>query len=379
MRNIFYLLLVGSLLMSCKKEPELLIENHQCNPVVATTNTHPEEGPLQELLNDYVAGGIPGAAVVVDSKTKGFFLGVAGMADIAAKVPLTSCHTFRVASLTKTFMGAAFMQLLETGAINLDDQISAILDNEVLDDLDKSDETTIGELLNHTSGIPNYDDNSRFVASVLNEPGKTLTVEDRLNFARELDGTPDWVIEKYEQIYSNTNYVLLQLILEKVTGKPYETYLSENIAIPLGLGKTTFSTINAFPNGLSSGYCDMYDNGKLRDVNLFDANRWSGEASAISGAIDIYTFFNALITGQLISPPAFENMKNNRYGLLIEKFDGIEGVGHDGQGIGYSSEMWYFPGKALTIILIANKGRIADDQPSIRDFEALFLDILSLH
>ncbi|MDN5214779.1 serine hydrolase domain-containing protein [Fulvivirgaceae bacterium BMA12] len=379
MKNIFHLLLVGSLLISCKKEPELLIDSHQCNPVTVVANNHTEEEALQDLLNDYVANGIPGVAVVVDSKTKGFFLGVAGMTDIAAKVPMTSCHTFRVASLTKTFMGAAFMQLLETGAINLDDQISAILDDEILADLDKSDETTIAELLNHTSGIPNYDDNSRFVASVLNEPGKVLTVEDRLNFARELRGTPDWVIEKYEQIYSNTNYLLLQLILEKVTGKPYETYLSENITVPLGLRKTTFSTINTFPNGLSSGYCDMYDNGKLRDVNLFDANRWSGEASAISNAMDIYTFFNALITGQLIDPSAFENMKNNKYGLLIEEFDGIQAVGHDGQGIGYSSEMWYFPEKALTITLIANKGRIDDDQPSIQDFVALFLGVLSLH
>ena len=136
---------------------------------------------------------------------------------------------------------------------------------------------------------------------------------------------------------------------------------------------------NLYTSGLSSGYCDMYDSGKLREVTLFDAHRWSGEAGAISNAINIYTFFNALITGRLIRAQAFDTMKNNKYGLLLAQFDGIQAVGHDGQGIGYSSEMWHFPEKELMIVLIANKGRISDDQPSIQDFETLLIDLLSLH
>ena len=124
MKHIFHLLLAGSLLISCKKEPELMISNQGCDPVAPVTNNHSDEENLQDLLDAYALNGIPGVTAVVDSKTKGFFWGVAGKADLATNVPLTACHTFRVASLTKTFIAAAFMQLAESGDIELSNQIS---------------------------------------------------------------------------------------------------------------------------------------------------------------------------------------------------------------------------------------------------------------
>ena len=72
-------------------------------------------------------------------------------------------------------------------------------------------------------------------------------------------------------------------------------------------------------------------------------------------------------------------MINNRYGLLHEIFEGVKAIGHDGEAIGYSSEMWCFPEKELMIVLIATKGRIDSDQASIQGFEKLFIDILKLH
>ncbi|TRX57675.1 beta-lactamase family protein [Fulvivirga sp. M361] len=377
--NILIPMSIICLAIACKKEPEALTNVNTCEPVGVMVTNHSQQMELQNLLDQYVAHGIPGVTAVVHSTADGFFFGTSGVADLASYTPLSSCHTFRVASLTKTFMATAFMQLAESGKINLEAQISTVLSAGILDGLEKANETTISELLNHTSGIPNYDDNGRFVASVLNEPGKTLTVEDRLDFAKKLEGTPDRVIEKYGQAYSNTNYVLLELILEKVIGVPYESYLKENIIQPLGLTSTTFSTIKAFPDGLCSGYCDLYDNGKLREVNLFDARRWSGEASAIANGMDIYTFFNALMSGHLTSSFMVDSMIHNRYGVLHETFEGVKGIGHDGEAIGYSSEMWHFPEKELMIVLMATKGRIDSDQSSIQDFEKLFVDILKLH
>ncbi len=364
---------------ACKQEPESSILAGACSNAGTPDNDHEQSEALQHLLELHTHGGIPGVTAVVHSESQGFFAGASGVVNIENGQALELCHTFRVASLTKTFMATAILQLAASGQVNLEAPISDYLDDHVLQDLDKAYETTVAELLNHTSGIANYDDNSRFVAQVLNEPGEPISVGERLDFARALGGTRDDVIEQYGPPYSNTNYVLLQLILEKVTGQGFEAYFQEFILDPLMLEHTSFSTMESFPNNLCAGYCDMYDNGKLREVSLFDARRWSGEAAMISNAVDVHHFFSALLSGQLTTQETLDQMIDQNLGLLEEDFDGHTAFGHDGQAAGYSSEMWYFPEHELTIILIANQGRISSDQPSIQNFEQLMVDVLRVH
>lgn len=366
------------LFISCQKDPESLIDD-ACTAVVPAEINHNKRTALQNVLDEYVAAGIPGLTAVVHSESDGFFVGVAGNSDLSTMSQLQACNTFRVASLTKTFMATAIMQLVDAAELQLEDNISNILDEETLQDLAKANETTVRELLSHTSGIPNYDDNTRFIATILNEPGKEISLTDRLNFAKELEGTPDDVIEEYGMIYSNTNYILLQLILEKITGLRYELYIQQNILDPLQMHRTTFSTIEPYPDGLTSGYCDMFDNGKVREVNRFDANRWSGEASIISNGVDIFTFFQALLGSALTSTEALEQMKSEKLGLLTMTTNGVNAMGHDGEAVGYSTEMWYIPQRKLTVILLANQGRISSDQPSIQSYEMALNDIIALH
>lgn len=179
-------------------------------------------------------------------------------------------------------------------------------------------------------------------------------------------------------IVKNTNYILLELILEKVTGISFEMYFTQNIINPLQLTNTKFGTEDAFPNGLVSGYCDIYDN-KLREVNLFDANRWSGEACLISNAKDIYTFFKDLNYGNLVSTKTKDKMVEMNLGILDDEFEGLSAIGHDGQAIGYSSEMRFFPEKDSIIIVLANKGRISSNQNSIQDYKKLIRELVNLH
>ncbi|MEO1253667.1 MAG: serine hydrolase, partial [Bacteroidota bacterium] len=228
MKNFLLIFAIICILSACKKDVEQL-NTKECQISNVGLNNHIQATELQHLLDKSVAIGIPGITAVVHSESDGFFYGTSGYSDLSRMSVLKACNTFRVASLTKTFMGVAFMQLVESNQIDVNTNISTILDKNILEGLEKANETTIGELLSHTSGIANYDDNTRFVATVLNEPGKELSVDDRLDFAKQLRGTPDWVIEKYEQVYSNTNYVLLELILEEVSGKSYEEYITENI------------------------------------------------------------------------------------------------------------------------------------------------------
>lgn len=379
MRSISLLSLVCLLACSCLKEPDYSDKQESCIPNPPFTNNHVLETELQSLIEAAHTEGIPGISISLHSASKGSFFGNFGMADVHHGTALTPCHTFRAASLCKTLMATAFMQLHDLKKVDLETPISNLLPSDILSGLAKADETTVAELLNHTSGIPNYDDNGRFVAAVLNEPGEELSTTDRLNFAKEQEGTPDWVVEKFGSIYSNTNYLLLELILEELTGESYETYLEQHILKPSVMPYSSFSTQHPYPESLSAGYCDMYDNGKLREVSAFDAKRWSGEAALISNASDIYRFFEALLSAQLTSSESLELMKNEQYGLLNETISGQKALGHDGQAIGYSSEMWHFPKLDLTIILMANKGRISGEQESIAIYEQLLEDIVNLH
>jgi len=367
------------LLSSCLKDPDHSLKQQACDPILPFANTHTLDAELQSLMERAHENGLPGISVSIHSASKGSFFGTFGKADLHNGIALSPCHTLRAASFSKTLMATAFIQLHDEGKIDLESPISDLLPVDVLEGLDKANETSIAELLNHTSGIPNYDDNSRFVAAVLNEPGAELSTHDRLNFAKELGGIPDWVIEKFGYIYSNTNYLLLELILEATTGEPYDQYLDKHILQPTGMFSSSFGTKNAYPESLCVGYCDMYDNGRLREVSAFDARRWSGEAALISNTSDMYRFFEALLQARLTSAEGIELMKNEQYGLLKESIAGHEGIGHDGLAIGYSSQMWHFPDMELTVILMANQGRISGDQESIAPFERLLEDIVSLH
>lgn len=365
-------------LFSCQKEAAS-ITTENCTAAQVQDNSHPLAVELQALIDQYTAAGIPGVALVVTAENGGFFMGTAGYTDLASQYPLQACHSFRIASLTKTILATAIMQLVEQGTFGLQTPIKDLLPATTIGGLAKAEESTIAELLSHTSGIPNYDDNTRFVAHVLNEPGDELSVEDRLNYARTLEGTPDEVIRRFGQIYSNTNYILLELILEQATGQTYEDYIKDHIFTPLALNQATFSTLEPFPSELVSGYCDMFDNGKLREVNQFDARRWSGEASGIANALEVYHFFDSLLTGELCHSSLVDSMLMSHYGIQEETIAGQQALGHDGQAIGYSSEMWRLPSQQLTIVLLANQGRIVADQASIAPFEQLLADIVRLH
>lgn len=379
MKPYIIALLMGISLTACLKEGEELVPKADCSAVAPFENTHTLASEIESLLDQALADGLPGASLVVSSGTKGDLLLTKGYADIGSEEALEHCHSFRAASLTKTMMATAFIQLHEQGLIDLQSLITDLLPSEITDGLAKADETTVAELLSHTSGIPNYDDNGRFVAAVLNEPGKELTTLQRLNWAKELEGTPDWVIEKFGLIYSNTNYLLLELILEEVTGEPFESYLKKEIIGPAAMASASFSTEVPFPAQLSSGYCDMYDKGYLRDVNLFDAQRGSGDAALIANASDVYRMFKALQNAELTSEDSWKTMQAEHYGLLSETIAGTEAIGHDGLAIGYSSEMWHLEELDLSIVLMANQGRISGDQPSIAVFEQLLVDLVKLH
>ncbi len=365
-----------SLLSACLVMEETPLMITDCREVVST---HEAGDALDAVVQEAIADGLTGVALSVVSESKGQYLKAFGMADLKTGEAMQVCHKFRVASLTKVMTATAALILVNKGTIDLETVVGEYLDDSQVSGIQDIDEITVEQLLNHTSGIPNYDNDVRFAPMILNNPGSHITLEQKLNLVRNSGGrVPKWVIKKFGQVYSNTNYLLLQLVIEKASGMAYEQYVREQIIDPLNLVNTSFGSENPFPDRLSTGYVDFYGNGLMRNVHEWDAHRFDGEGDLISTAADMRTLFESLLSGKLIPPVLVEQMKNRRLGLLQEEFELENAIGHDGIGIGYSAEMWYLPRSGLMVVLLANQGRLINENWSVLKYENLLRRVIEV-
>jgi|GEM_PF-3196197 len=364
------------LLFSCLVTPNIITTSNTCSSI-QDRNNHPKSLVFQELLEKSKENGLTGVSLLIEDGNEGSFYGFTGNADLNESIAIDACKKFRVASITKVFTATAIMLLVERGLITLETPINQILSSEVLKDIKRANEARIKDLLAHKSGIANYDDNPNFPALILNEPGKAISLAEKLDLIRGQGATPAWVVEKFGIIYSNSNYLLLQLILEKVSKVSYEAFIQENILDKLKLSQTTFSTLEPYPENLTLGYVDIYDKGYVRDVSSWDAQRFQGEGCIISNAKELSLFYSALMDGRLFeNQGTFDKMQSQGLGILKDTIQETPIIGHDGQAIGYSAEMWYLPQRNCIIVLLANQGRIMEEQPSIKPFENLFEDVI---
>ena len=200
-----------------------------------------------------------------------------------------------------------------------------------------------------------------------------------MNLVRNSGGrVPKWVIKKFGQIYSNTNYLILQLIIEKASGMGYEAFVRSHIIEPLNLIGTSFGAEDAYPSGLATGYVDFYGKGVMRNVNEWDAHRFDAEGDLISTAGDMQQFYQKLHSGELIPDVLLQQMKEKRLGLLQEEFELENAIGHDGIGIGYSAEMWYLPRSGLMVVLLSNQGRLLSENRSVLKYENLLRQVIEV-
>ncbi|QYO64105.1 serine hydrolase [Leptolyngbya sp. 7M] len=231
---------------------------------------------------------------------------------------------------------------------------------------------TLRQLLNHTSGIPDY-------LPILLGAGVNLFREwqpqelIQLIGGQAADFAPgtDWS-------YSNTNYILLGLIIEQVTGNSIATEIRSRILDPLGMQQTYFATAESGPNPVS-GYWDVNNDGQFDDVSNLSLS-WAWSAGAlVSNTKDLTRFAQALFGGELLQPNTLEQMltfaepiRSNSfsgYGLGIACLKTSEGTfyGHTGLTLGFRSSLWYQPETQL----------IYTDLQNTRRFNNLFSPLLA--
>lgn len=259
---------------------------------------------------------------------------------------------FAIGSMTKQFTAMSIMQLSEKKLLNVDDKVS-----KYIPELKEAEKITIQNLLTHTSGLKNYTDLIGFFNA--NTKNKNPMAMIELINDMPLEFKPGEMFK-----YSNTNYLLLGMIVEKVTEKSLEDYLKENILYPLNMKDTgtIYGKNNQAPDATPySGFIEV----ESIDDSLVLSQAF-GAGNMYSTVEDLYRWDRALKTEKLVNKETMEEIFKSHimfsevdgygYGWMIGDTDSGKKVGHGGNTLGFSSNIDRYVDKDLTIITLTNKG-----------------------
>ncbi|MBW4658521.1 MAG: beta-lactamase family protein [Drouetiella hepatica Uher 2000/2452] len=326
---------------------------------------------LQRLLDQSVGDDeLPGVVLHI-ATSDGVWMGAAGVSDRKSDISLKPTDRFRIGNLTELFIAVICLQLTASDSLDLDGQISAYLPKAVMAQLENSRSVTVRQLLNHTSSLAEPDPQA-FKQAVLTNPKREWTAQKVLEFLpqREL------AVPKDVYFHSSTNYLLLQIIIEQVTGQPLAKVLRDRISKPLKLTNTFLERHDPIPGGFAQGYDDWDGDGKLENVTqpLINMGLGLGDSGIVSNTPDLTRFLQALF----IENPRIENSGSNnallypnalRQMLTLEDGKGGYGFGirhllmswgeawgQTGNTTGFSSILLYLPVHDLTIAIWTNEG-----------------------
>lgn len=356
---------------------------------------HPRAYRYQEVLDTYVARGLPGISLYIRDQD-GVWVGSAGMADIAKGVPFRPCTVSKVASITKMMVGTLTMLLVEEGLLGLDDVIDPWLPEEVLKKVWNARGATVRQLMQHTTGIYDVISDNGFYLGVLNDPDRHWSSMDLIRYAY---GKPALFPRGSSCYYSNTNTLLLGMVLDGVLGRPHPLALRERILQPLGLENTYYYHHDILPPYTAQGYYDLYNNGTIANVTNFNTGSGNGYGGMFANVFDMAAFLQALVVDRtLLSETSLEEMMrfipeedpgkiaNDLFlgsGIMQRWFNqplgGPDyGIGHTGRDLAYSANSFYFPNHQTICCFLVNYGTNGESglKKVFFDFQAAVTDIV---
>jgi D-alanyl-D-alanine carboxypeptidase len=308
----------------------------------------PSQEEVQSALEQAVAAGIPGIALEIHNSQGSEFL-AAGAASLEAEQPRPPAEndSFRIASVTKTFTAAVVMELTEEGTLSLEDTVEYWSPGL----LAEGDSITVRDLLAHTSGLPDYTKDEEFLEAFV--AGEDLAPQQIVSF---VSSEPLTFEPGTEYEYSDTDNIVLGMIVEAVTGRSYEQELRSRVLDPMELQATVLPEGTAMPEPHAQGYQyepESEGAGEPENVTtaLDPSAAWASGA-LISTPGDLSRFFGGLLGGELVGKDTLEQMKETlagegspsgpgvkRAGLGIFSYELPCGVvwGHTGQFPGYQT------------------------------------------
>lgn len=332
------------------------------------TGKNAKSDSLGKLLKEYAGKGIPGLVLAIKD-ANGFWMGSAGFASLEEKKSMSPTMLQYGRSITKMFTATAIMQLKEKGLIDLDKPIKTYLPANKQNLVPSTDIITARMLLNQTSGYTEYNETAEFQEKWLDNPLITWKRSD-------LEG----LIERTTRVqfrpgsdfaYSNTNYYLLSLIIDQVTGRPHGEWFQQHIFDKLGLSQTFYKQSPGYPfyQVLPNTYYPRFDN-KVLENNTKAQLAWEqseeyGTVGIIATPENYIRFMEGLVEGRLVSDGSLQEMQQwitgtgssePDYGLGLSYwgYKNKPNFGHDGDAVGSHALLLYFPTSKTYLFLAAN-------------------------
>ncbi|MEM7380842.1 MAG: serine hydrolase domain-containing protein [Bacteroidota bacterium] len=333
----------------------------------------PNSENLKALVDEYLqvnpeASGVIAAIGSSDSENWKYSKGHKGF---EKEVPLSGEEGFIAASITKTFVAVCILQLEEEGKLSITDKVIQYLDTEMLRRLSlykgnsHENKITLEHLLRHTSGIFDYlNETQTHLEAYKNHPDRTYTLEDRLAIALDVGSATN---RPGEYRYSNTNYILLGMILEKLEQKDIASIIKERIVLPLGLKNTSLDPKEEMLPKMIKGYYTDWD---LTQFTYY-FNRQNPAGGILTTVDDLLLFGNAVFSGKLFKSPAtLEKMLDfeKGYGLGVMQFEKnrktARVIGHSGFDPGYTCYLAYVEKPQLTVVTLINQSELRVNMPA---------------
>lgn len=354
---------------------------------------------LQILLNEAVSNGIPGISVAVATRDGVVWTGVAGKADVHTAAPVRSDMLFGMGSITKTFVAVVMLQLAEEGRLDLKATAASLLGSAV-EGIPNADKATIAQLLNHTGGVPSWEDDPAWIhdgRGARLDVGRIWGKQDTLNYIK---GHAPLATPGEKCSYANTDYTLLGMIIEKVTGEEVVNEIHQRILRPLGLKDIYLEGFEPVPqNRLPHRYhWATPDFRKNAGVNaafpevrpgLIDASRsnlsveWTA-GGMVATARDLALYGVALRDGRLLKPQSMKFMMEwfplgewfpvaewfpgavraqiGHNLFRVEYAGGLTLIGHDGDVLGFTGSLYWVEGGDAVVAVLCNVGAMHSGQ-----------------
>jgi D-alanyl-D-alanine carboxypeptidase len=304
---------------------------------------------------------VPGAAVAVQDPELGDWVATAGVADLDTGELVTTSMQWPIRSATKSFTVTMLLQLVDEGAVSLDDTI-----DQWVEGVPNGDQVTLQQLADMSAGVPEYI-TADFVDDFVADTSAPYTSQELIGYAlaEEPVAAPG-----EERIYINTSTLLLGEVVEQATGQPFEVALAERILDPLGLDATTYPTE---PEGWTGEHATGYqpdDDAMAPAPQNFTV--FGAAGAMVSTLDDLLVWGPALADGTLLDAdtqaqrlegaPLDEGPEYDLYAAGIGQIDGW--WGHTGEGFGFTSLVMHDPDSAATVAIVMNISNAGDHVPT---------------
>lgn len=312
------------------------------------------------------SSGTPGMAVGIWVPGRGTYIRSFGTDNLKTGSPFRVADHVRIASISKTFTATAILQLVDHRRLNLSDHLSRFVKA-----IPNAKRITVSELLNMTSGVYDFTNDNRFLARYQADPQMAFGTKAFLAIIHRHRPSfaPGSSVE-----YSDSNYYLLGLIVEKVTHRSLAQVIRTGILDRLPLRQTSYPSTPRIPSPFSHGYFRESATSPLRDVTLSNPAPGFGSGAIISTLGDLKLWAKVLATGTLLSRRTQARRLHTvplggvpgkislRYGLGILNLNGF--LGHNGAILGYGSAMFYLPSAHATFVVEGNNNNLTSTAPT---------------